>query len=229
MNNTGVSVTLGLLVNRYSATVSPRLDIWWLGNSPLQYQTTPGSVVEPASSPNAVAVGAVCFANGALEPYSSQGPTVDGRMKPELVGPDSVTSPVYGPFAGCGASGFAGTSAAAPHIAGAAALLAQQSRVRRGAARDAAAPPCRQRRRPSPRTGPGGIWLYAPLVGGPIANADTSVRIANADGSGESQIIAADSREPGSRPTARRSSTRTWTVLTSTSTSLTSTGRARST
>ena len=81
-NTTGATVTLGLLVNRYSATSSPRLDIWWLGSSPLQYQTTSGSVVEPASSPNALGVGAVCFSTGALEPYSSQGPTVDGRMKP---------------------------------------------------------------------------------------------------------------------------------------------------
>ena len=42
-----------------------------------------------------------------LEPYSSQGPTVDGRVKPDLVGHDSVSSATYGAFEGC-PSGFAG-------------------------------------------------------------------------------------------------------------------------
>src|SRR5262249_20368413 len=116
---------VGLVIVRYSATVAPRMDLWWLGGSQLQDQTASGSLVEPASSPAAVAVGAVCWQNGSPEPYSSLGPTIDGRTKPELVGPDSVSSSVYGPFASCGTSAFAGTSAAAPHVAGAAALLAQ--------------------------------------------------------------------------------------------------------
>jgi subtilisin family serine protease len=64
----------------------------------------------------------VCWQNDAVEYYSSLGPTIDGRLKPDLVGPDSVSSGTYGTFSQCG-SGFAGTSAAAPHVAGAAALL----------------------------------------------------------------------------------------------------------
>lgn len=58
-----------------------------------------------------------------LEPFSSQGPTVDGRHKPELSGPDAVqTSTSLSPFFG--------TSAAAPHVAGGAALLKSEDPTR---------------------------------------------------------------------------------------------------
>ena len=67
--------------------------------------------------------GAICFQNDSLEPYSSQGPTIDGRTKPDIAGQDAVTSGVYGAFSTCGSSGFTGTSAASPHTAGAAALV----------------------------------------------------------------------------------------------------------
>ena len=82
-----------------------------------------GSVTEPGTSPSALTVGAVCWRGSDLESYSSQGPTIGGRVKPDLVGPDSVSSFTFGPFAGCGSSGFAGTSASAPHVAAAAALV----------------------------------------------------------------------------------------------------------
>src|SRR5207237_2882703 len=73
----------------------------------------------------ALTVGAVCWQDNRLEPYSSLGPTIDDRTKPDLVGPDSVSSYTFGPFSSCGASGFAGTSAASPHVAAAAALVRQ--------------------------------------------------------------------------------------------------------
>ena len=97
-----------------------------------QFATADGSVTEPASSPDALAVGADCWQTGTLEPYSSQGPTIDGRTKPDLLAPDSVSTQTYGAATagagGCGASGFAGTSAASPQVAGAAADLLEQSR-----------------------------------------------------------------------------------------------------
>ncbi|KPK83380.1 MAG: hypothetical protein AMS27_13090, partial [Bacteroides sp. SM23_62_1] len=66
------------------------------------------------------------WATGPQEDFSSQGPTnawagSSARIKPDICGPDGVSgyaygsSPMYGPFYG--------TSAAAPHVAGAAALI----------------------------------------------------------------------------------------------------------
>lgn len=113
-----------------AATCSPRLDLHLLRDSlmggALQVVTAAGSLVEPAGSPAVLAVGAVCVADGVRETFSSQGPAIDGRVKPDLVAPDSAlagTSP-YDLPGSCGYDGFAGTSAAAAHVAGAAALLA---------------------------------------------------------------------------------------------------------
>ncbi len=67
------------------------------------------------------AVGAVdSGADGAgqiLEPFSSQGPTIDGRIKPDIASFDGVSS-----YLSDFNTGFYGTSASAPHAAGAAAL-----------------------------------------------------------------------------------------------------------
>lgn len=79
-----------------------------------------GSVTDPGSHPSALTVGAV-RAEGYLgngpEPFSSQGPTNGGHAKPDLAGPDGITTRIYGP------AGFYGTSAAAPSVAAAVALV----------------------------------------------------------------------------------------------------------
>jgi Subtilase family len=77
-----------------------------------------GSIPTPGDAAGALAVGAVKWTGTALEPYSSQGLTDDGRPKPDLVGPTYVTSNPEWP-------GTAGTSAATAHVAGAAVLLRQ--------------------------------------------------------------------------------------------------------
>ncbi len=82
-----------------------------------------GSMLEPATSPWALAVGAEYWQTGALESFSSRGPTIDGRIKPDLLAPDGVATNVTEEMSTGANPGFYGTSAAAPHVAGAAALV----------------------------------------------------------------------------------------------------------
>ena len=114
-----------------NVTASPRLDLFVTfspGPAPsLQYTEESGSLVEPAASTHVLSVGAACWVNSMLEPFSAQGPTLDGRIKPDITAPDGVSTATYGPSAGCAklGVGFFGTSAAAPQVAGAAALMKQ--------------------------------------------------------------------------------------------------------
>ena len=81
------------------------------------------SIGNPASSasPGMLAAGAANWATPeTIESFSSQGPTTDGRTKPDIVGTDRGDSVSYG------AGGFAGTSQASPHVAGLAALVLQR-------------------------------------------------------------------------------------------------------
>ncbi|MEW5872081.1 MAG: S8 family serine peptidase [Chloroflexota bacterium] len=80
------------------------------------YATADHSIGTPSDAFNALAVGAVFWSTDVLEKYSSQGPSNDGRIKPDLSAPAGVSSAAYG-------RSFSGTSAAAPHVAGAAALI----------------------------------------------------------------------------------------------------------
>ncbi|MCX6024300.1 MAG: S8 family serine peptidase [Chloroflexi bacterium] len=96
-----------------------RLDLYSFTHE-LSLRTPAGSLVIPADNAAATTAGAYNWGTpGAIESYSSQGPTLDGRAKPDLVGPDHVsTSPLtFGTFSG--------TSAAAPHVGAAAALFKQ--------------------------------------------------------------------------------------------------------
>jgi subtilisin family serine protease len=121
--STGVDLTVFWAIRGYSVRSNPPLDlVSW--SPPLEYQVAAGSIATPATSPAAFAVGAVCWQSRGLERYSSQGPTIDGRVKPDIVGHDSVSGSTYGEFEGC-PSGFAGTSASSPEVAGAAALVKQ--------------------------------------------------------------------------------------------------------
>ena len=67
---------------------------------------------------SAGAIDQAYWETGPQESFSSQGPTNDGRIKPDISGPDGVSR-----YAGGGVATGYGTSYAAPHAAGAASLL----------------------------------------------------------------------------------------------------------
>jgi len=81
----------------------------------VEHSTQCGSVREVATHPLAITVGAVSFDTLELRSYSSRGPTNGGVVKPDLCAPDGVRGTAY--------SVFYGSSAAAPYVAGAIALL----------------------------------------------------------------------------------------------------------
>ncbi|MDP2312278.1 MAG: S8 family serine peptidase [Pseudomonadota bacterium] len=97
---------------------STRFSLFGRGGNLLR--TEPGSVADPASHPSAFTVGAVRadgYLGNDVEAFSSQGPTHGGAAKPDIAGPDGLTTGVYG------VRGFYGTSAATPAVAAAVALL----------------------------------------------------------------------------------------------------------
>ena len=137
VNRATTAETYAIGIKAHNVTGKPiRFDLFVYPGPNLEHRVAEGSVTEPGTSPAALTVGAACWLDNRLEDYSSQGPTIDERTKPDLIGPDSVSSFGYGPFSGCGVSGFAGTSAASPHVAAAAALVKQvnpELRARRAA------------------------------------------------------------------------------------------------
>ena len=97
-----------------------RLKIWSLDHDFEEYAVARNSIGSPADARGSMSVGAIYHRNwntGRIEDYSSRGPTTDGRIKPELVAPTGVSTVSYGTEL------YGGTSAAAPHVAGAAALI----------------------------------------------------------------------------------------------------------
>jgi subtilisin family serine protease len=92
------------------------LELYTFETSRPQYRDPAGSLLSPADRAEVVTVGAAYHETNELEAYSSRGPTDDGRRGVDLLGPDGTSSDVY-------ADGFYGTSAAAPHVGGVAALV----------------------------------------------------------------------------------------------------------
>jgi len=155
INNTGAEDTFYIIIQNWENLAAPRTFDMFVFSDPCagpgpvrlapyiahNYNTVGGSIIPPSDAGGSPAgVISVAAANwqtpDTLEPFSSQGPTLDGRLKPDVTAIDGVsitgaagfganitntsrcaigTSPCY----------FYGTSAAAPHGAGVAALLLQ--------------------------------------------------------------------------------------------------------
>ena len=97
------------------------------GTGTFEYHTENGSIGNPAESANhgMLAAGAAPWYDvNTIETSSSRGPTPDGRVKPDIVGADCGATALR-PLNEYG-DGFCGTSQAAPHVAGLAALVAQR-------------------------------------------------------------------------------------------------------
>ena len=116
----GRAGTYGISVVRVGEAEPKQLRVWsW--HHDIEYPVPAGSLGIPSDARGALSVGAIHqdqWDLGVVASYSSRGPTADGRIKPDLVAPSGVTTASYGAD-----RLFGGTSAATPHVAGAAALL----------------------------------------------------------------------------------------------------------
>ena len=114
-----VNGTYYIVVQKYRTnTANVRFALFAFGVD-LGVMTQASSLTQPADCAGAIGVAATYPDNDIPEYYSSEGPTTDGRAKPEVAAPDRVQTSLT--------SSFAGTSAASPHVAGAVALLRAQN------------------------------------------------------------------------------------------------------
>jgi hypothetical protein len=118
IKSTNQASTWGIAIRKHKANSNVKFNIHVINSSaPIEHHKLHGSIVIPADLPDAVTVGATSWQDDSFHMYSSRGPTTDETIKPDLVAPSGVSGITYG------TSGFYGTSASTPHVAGAFALI----------------------------------------------------------------------------------------------------------
>ena len=116
-------VEYNIRVARYSGPTEPDLDVTlFVFDTDIEYPMPEHSLTDPGAAHGVFTVGVINrgdweAADPPLESFSSEGPTNDGRLKPDIASMDGTSSWSRGPF------GSMGTSVASPILAGAAALL----------------------------------------------------------------------------------------------------------
>jgi hypothetical protein len=96
----------------------------------LLYRTRNSSIASPAAAEKTVGVGAFRYDRTDIESYSSRGPTNDGSQGVTFLAPTCATSSAYG-------GPYCGTSGAAPHAGGAAAIIRSSYELNRTETEDA--------------------------------------------------------------------------------------------
>lgn len=122
-NSSASDAVVYVFIDNYHRLAAPRTLSLFTHSAHPDFVTAGRSVPNQSDAAGGViSVGAVSASSpSAIENYSSRGPTEDGRTKPDITGVDCVSVTGAGGFS----TPFCGTSAAAPHIAGIAALLLQ--------------------------------------------------------------------------------------------------------
>lgn len=125
VQTTDEATCYGFAIKRWSGPTNVQMEFFnRFDSNPLVVNVQDGSITPPADAANAVAAAALNVNTFALNAYSSKGPTngpggalTGGTIKPDLAAFADVSCHAYGP------GECAGTSASAPHIGGAAALV----------------------------------------------------------------------------------------------------------
>lgn len=111
------SGTFYIVVSKQSSSTTDLPLTLFSFSHPFSVNVTASSIAQPADCASAVTVGATAL-DDTPESTSSEGPTTDGRNKPDISGPTGMET--------SRTMMFAGTSAASSYVAGSAALLSAQ-------------------------------------------------------------------------------------------------------